>query len=272
MYEQDFLGFSYGFRPLRSPHQALARILHVGWRRGRNSLLGHRKLNHAKLRSIHTRAGRSATEDPASVQFARRQPTTRAISGLDAFNVALTEKRVNWILDADIEGFFDAIDHSWLIKFLEHRIGDRRVLRLIRKWLRAGILEDGIWSKTEEGTPQGSGISPLAAEYPTASVIHPGADQGRTASADARPAGCHRSLATTRRSGLVELSCGSRQLRPYPPLCVRRGPSLAPRLATSESTCVPHLDLATNASRAGQVPSSSPHSAPLPRHSLSRST
>jgi len=104
IYEQDFLGFSYGFRPGRSQHQAL-----------------------------------------------------------DALNVALTDKRVNWVLDADIQGYFDAIDHAWLIKFLEHRIGDRRILRLIRKWLRAGIIEDGEWSTTEKGSPQGSVISPLLA-------------------------------------------------------------------------------------------------------------
>ena len=102
IYEQDFLGFSYGFRPGRSQHDAL-----------------------------------------------------------DALSVAITSKRVNWILDADIEGFFDAIDHEWLIKFLEHRIGDRRILRLIRKWLRAGVSEEGEWSKTTVGAPQGSVISPL---------------------------------------------------------------------------------------------------------------
>jgi len=102
VYEQDFLGFSYGFRIGRSQHNAL-----------------------------------------------------------DALSVAVTSKRVNWILDADIEGFFDAIDHEWLIKFLEHRIGDRRILRLIRKWLRAGVSEDGEWSKTTVGAPQGSVISPL---------------------------------------------------------------------------------------------------------------
>ena len=68
---------------------------------------------------------------------------------------------MNWILDADIEGFFDTIDHEWLIKFLEHRIGDRRILRLIRKWLRAGVSEEGEWSKTTVGAPQGSVISPL---------------------------------------------------------------------------------------------------------------
>jgi group II intron reverse transcriptase/maturase len=70
---------------------------------------------------------------------------------------------VNWVLDADIEGFFDAIDHQWLIKFLEHRIGDRRILRMIRKWLRAGIMEGGDWEKIKVGTPQGAVISPLLA-------------------------------------------------------------------------------------------------------------
>jgi group II intron reverse transcriptase/maturase len=102
VYEQDFLGFSYGFRRGRSQHQAL-----------------------------------------------------------DALSVAITSKKVNWILDADVKGFFDAIDHQWLIKFLEHRIGDRRILRLIRKWLHAGVVEEGEWSKTEQGSPQGSVISPL---------------------------------------------------------------------------------------------------------------
>ena len=68
---------------------------------------------------------------------------------------------MNWILDADIEGFFDAIDHGWLVKFLEHRIGDRRILRLIQKWLRAGVSEGGESSKTTVGAPQGSVISPL---------------------------------------------------------------------------------------------------------------
>jgi RNA-directed DNA polymerase len=102
IYEGDFLGFSYGFRPGRSQHDAL-----------------------------------------------------------DALSVAITRRRVNWILDCDIEGFFDAIDHTWMIKFLEHRIGDRRILRLVRKWLRAGVSEEGEWSKTTVGTPQGAVISPL---------------------------------------------------------------------------------------------------------------
>lgn len=104
IYEQDFLGFSYGFRPGRSCHQAL-----------------------------------------------------------DALSVALSGKRVNWVLDADIAGFFDAIDHAWLIKFLKHRIGDNRILRLIRKWLRAGVSEEGEWRETSQGTPQGAVISPLLA-------------------------------------------------------------------------------------------------------------
>jgi group II intron reverse transcriptase/maturase len=104
LYEQDFLGFSYGFRPNRGCHQAL-----------------------------------------------------------DALTVAIGDKKVNWVLDADIQGFFDTIDHTWLIKFLEHRIGDQRVLRLIRKWLTAGISEDGEWSETTVGTPQGAVISPLLA-------------------------------------------------------------------------------------------------------------
>ncbi len=102
IYEEDFLGFSYGFRAGKSQHDAL-----------------------------------------------------------DALSVGITSKRVNWILDADIEGFFDAIDHTWLIKFLEHRIGDKRILRLIVKWLRAGVNEEGEWSETKVGTPQGAVISPL---------------------------------------------------------------------------------------------------------------
>lgn len=104
IYEEDFLGFSYGFRPNRSQHMAL-----------------------------------------------------------DALSVAITDRRVNWILDADIKGFFDNIDHQWMIRFLEHRIGDQRILRLIQKWLTAGISEDGEWSEVKVGTPQGAVISPLLA-------------------------------------------------------------------------------------------------------------
>jgi len=104
IYEEDFLGFSYGFRPGRSQHQAL-----------------------------------------------------------DALWVALTRKRVNYILDADIRGFFDSISHEWMLQFVQHRVADRRILRLIQKWLKAGVLEDGEWLETEMGTPQGAVISPLLA-------------------------------------------------------------------------------------------------------------
>jgi len=104
IYEADFLGFSYGFRPGRKQHDAL-----------------------------------------------------------DALAAGIKTKKVNWILDADIRSFFDRLDHTWLRKFLEHRIGDRRVLRLIDKWLKAGVIEDGSWSETPEGTPQGGSASPFLA-------------------------------------------------------------------------------------------------------------
>ena len=104
IYEGDFLGFSYGFRPGRGPHQAL-----------------------------------------------------------DALYTGLLTRKVNWVLDADIRGFFDALDRGWLIKFLEHRMADRRVLRLIRKWLNAGVLEDGKRTFSKTGTVQGGSISPLLA-------------------------------------------------------------------------------------------------------------
>jgi RNA-directed DNA polymerase len=104
IYEEDFLGFSYGFRPGRSQHQAL-----------------------------------------------------------DALSYALLKKKVNYVLDADIRGFFDNLDKSWLIKFVEHRVADPRILRLIQKWLNAGVMEEGKWSETKTGSPQGSVISPLLA-------------------------------------------------------------------------------------------------------------
>ncbi len=102
-----------------------------------------------------------ADQRRASVPGHGFRPGRSQHDALDALSVAITSKRVNWILDADIAGFFDAIDHQWLIEFLEHRIGDRRILRLIRKWLRAGVSEEGQWSKTTVGAPQGSVISPL---------------------------------------------------------------------------------------------------------------
>jgi len=104
IYETDFLGFSYGFRPRRSQHNAL-----------------------------------------------------------DALYVGLQTKKVSWVLDADISGFFDALDHEWLIKFIEHRIADKRVVHLIQKWLKAGVLEGGNVTHSEVGTVQGGSVSPLLA-------------------------------------------------------------------------------------------------------------
>lgn len=104
IYEVDFGGFSYGFRPGRSPHQAL-----------------------------------------------------------DALSVGIQRKRVNYILDADIRGFFDNMSHEWTMRFIQHRVADQRIHRLIQKWLRAGVSEDGEWSETRVGTPQGAVISPLLA-------------------------------------------------------------------------------------------------------------
>lgn len=82
---------------------------------------------------------------------------------LDALSVATVWRKVNWVLDADLRGFFDAIDHEWLLKFLQHRIGDKRVLRQARKWLKAGVMEEGRRTVVEEGTPQGGSVSPLLA-------------------------------------------------------------------------------------------------------------
>jgi group II intron reverse transcriptase/maturase len=104
VYEEDFLGFSYGFRPGRSAHHAT-----------------------------------------------------------DALVVAIERRKVNFVVDADIRSFFDTVDQDWLIRFVEHRIGDPRIIRLIRKWLKAGVLEDGIVSVSEQGTAQGAVISPMLA-------------------------------------------------------------------------------------------------------------
>jgi RNA-directed DNA polymerase len=82
---------------------------------------------------------------------------------LDALSVGTYKKRVNWVLDADIRDFFTSLDQSWLAKFLGHRIADKRVLRLIGKWLSAGVIENGTWSQTVEGSPQGASVSPLLA-------------------------------------------------------------------------------------------------------------
>jgi group II intron reverse transcriptase/maturase len=104
IYEADFLGFSYGFRPGRSPHDAL-----------------------------------------------------------DALTTGIKRRKVSWVLDADIQDFFGSLDRGWLEKFLEHRIADQRVLRLIQKWLSAGVIENGAWEKSEQGTVQGASVSPLLA-------------------------------------------------------------------------------------------------------------
>jgi group II intron reverse transcriptase/maturase len=120
IYEPDFLGFSYGFRPGRKPHDAL-----------------------------------------------------------DALATGILRKKVNWVLDADIRDFFTCLDQGWLEKFLEHRIGDKRVLRLIQKWLKAGVIEDGSWAESDEGTPQGATVSPLLANVYLHYVFDQWAEQWR---------------------------------------------------------------------------------------------
>lgn len=120
IFEEEFLGFSYGFRPGRSQHDAL-----------------------------------------------------------DALVVGIGRKRVNWILDADIRSFFDTVSQEWLIRFVEHRVADRRMVRLIQKWLKAGVLEDGTVSVSERGTGQGSVISPLLANIYLHYVIDLWAEQWR---------------------------------------------------------------------------------------------
>ena len=118
---------------------------------------------------------------------------------MDALAVGLTRKKVNWVLDADIRDFFTRLDQGWLERFLEHRIADKRVLRLIQKWLRAGVIENGEWSETTEGTAQGASVSPLLANVylhyvfdlwaerwlPQPRILHPWPD----ARFDARPRG-----------------------------------------------------------------------------------
>jgi len=101
-------------------------------------------------------------EDFLGFSYASR-PERSSHNALDAVWVGITQRKVNWVIDADIRSFYDTIVHGWLTKFLEHRIADPRLLRLIRKWLRAGVSEDGKWSKTEVGTPQGAVASPVLA-------------------------------------------------------------------------------------------------------------
>ena len=102
-------------------------------------------------------------EDFLGVSYYGFRPRRSAHQALDALYVGIKSRKVNWIIDADIRGFFDNISHEWLMKFLEHRIADRRMLRLLKKWLKAGVSEDGEWSATNVGTPQGAMISPLFA-------------------------------------------------------------------------------------------------------------
>jgi group II intron reverse transcriptase/maturase len=103
---------------------------------------------------------------------------------LDALATAVMRKKVNWVLDADIRAFFDTIEHGWLVKFVEHRIGDSRIVRLVKKWLTAGILEEGRWSATNEGTPQGATVSPLLANVYLHYVFDLWVQQWRNRSAD----------------------------------------------------------------------------------------
>src|SRR3984893_13329310 len=123
--------------------------------------------------NVHLRSRLSKTNlsnmpwSPSSTRSMRRtfsaSPTgfARGASqhqALDALSYALLKKKVNYVLDADIRGFFDNLDKSWLIKFVEHRVADPRILRLIQKWLNAGVMEEGKWSDTQTGSPQGTVI------------------------------------------------------------------------------------------------------------------
>ncbi len=99
---------------------------------------------------------------------------------LDALAFGILKRRVNWVLDADFREFFTSLDHQWLVRFLEHRIADRRVLRLIRKWLAAGVIEDGAWTASEAGVPQGAAVSPLLGNVYLHYVFDQWAHQWRT--------------------------------------------------------------------------------------------
>jgi hypothetical protein len=119
---------------------------------------------HWRTKSSSTRSGQSSTksgkEDFLGYSYGFR-PGRSQHDALDALWVGMVRKRVNWLLDLDIRSFFDKIQHSWLIQFVEYRIGDRRVVRLIQKWLKAGVMEQGQWHEAEEGSPQGAVITPL---------------------------------------------------------------------------------------------------------------
>jgi RNA-directed DNA polymerase len=99
---------------------------------------------------------------------------------LDALAFGIARKRVNWVLDADFSDYFSSLDHSWLVKFLEHRIADKRVLRLIQKWLAAGVIEEGSWTAYDEGVPQGASVSPLLGNVYAHYVFDLWAHQWRT--------------------------------------------------------------------------------------------
>ena len=87
-----------------------------------------------------------------------------AHDALDALAYGIEKRKVSWIVDADVRAYFDTISRDWLVRFVEHRIGDRRLIRLLRKWLNAGVMEDGTWADTGQGTPQGSVVSPVLSE------------------------------------------------------------------------------------------------------------
>jgi RNA-directed DNA polymerase len=101
-------------------------------------------------------------EDFQGFSYGFRQGSSQQ-NALDALYVGITQKKVNWVLDLDIKSLFDKIEHDWMIRFLQHRVADQRIVRLIRKWLKAGVVEDGRWFETKEGTPQGAVISPILA-------------------------------------------------------------------------------------------------------------
>jgi group II intron reverse transcriptase/maturase len=106
----------------------------------------------------------NAVYDPQFAGFSYGgRPRRNAHQALAALDQGLIKRRVNWVVDADVRDFFGTLDHQWVVKFLEHRIGDKRVVRLIQGWLAAGVLEDGAWTVEERGTPQGGSISPLLA-------------------------------------------------------------------------------------------------------------
>jgi len=107
------------------------------------------------------------------------RPGRNQHDALDALYVGITRKKVNWVLDLDIRSFFDKVDHGWMVRFVEHRVGDRRIIRLIQKWLKAGVMEQERWFETEEGTPQGSVISPTLANLYLHYVLDLWVDQWR---------------------------------------------------------------------------------------------